>query len=66
MNRVMIALLLTVVAGCGVETATTAATSAAMKKQEIEAGKTTQAQMQKNLEQSMQQVEQRNQEAERR
>jgi hypothetical protein len=49
-------------AGCGVEVATTAATGAAIKKQELEAGKKTQEQAQQKIEQSMQQMQQRAQE----
>jgi len=46
-------------AGCGVETATTAATSAAIKKQEIEQGRKTEADFRQKLEQTMQQGQQR-------
>ena len=44
---------------CGVETASTAATSAALKKQELEQGKKTMEQMQQKLDQANQQVQQR-------
>ena len=64
MRRIMIVLSLAALAGCGVETATTAATSAGMKKQELEAGKKTQEQVQQKLEQSMQQAQQRAQQGE--
>jgi NifU-like protein involved in Fe-S cluster formation len=43
-------------AGCGVDTASTAATAAAIKKQEIEQGKKTMEQMQKNIGQTMDQA----------
>jgi curli biogenesis system outer membrane secretion channel CsgG len=45
-------------AGCGVETATTAATVAAAKKQELEQGKKTMEQMQQNIGKSMEQTQQ--------
>jgi outer membrane lipopolysaccharide assembly protein LptE/RlpB len=44
---------------CGVETASTAATGAAIKKQELEQGKKTMEQMQQRLDQSNLQVQQR-------
>jgi uncharacterized membrane protein (DUF106 family) len=44
--------------GCGVETATTAATSAAIKKQEVEQGKKTMEAAQQKIEQANQQVQQ--------
>jgi hypothetical protein len=46
-------------AGCGVETASTAATAASLKKQEIEQGKRTMDQMQKSIGQAMDQANQR-------
>jgi NifU-like protein involved in Fe-S cluster formation len=48
---------------CGVETASTAATAAALKKQEIEQGQKTLEQFQKNLEQVNQQAVQRTEQA---
>ena len=45
------------IAGCGVETATTAATGAAMKKQEIEQGKATMEQAQQKIDQTTQQMQ---------
>ena len=45
-------------AGCGVETASTAATAAALKKQELEQGKKTMEQAQKKIGQSMEQMQQ--------
>lgn len=48
---------------CGVETASTAATGAAIKKQELEQGKKTMEQMQLRLDQANQQVQQRAEQA---
>ena len=45
-------------AGCGVETASTAATAAALKKQELEQGKKTMELAQKKIGQSMEQMQQ--------
>jgi len=50
MKRLFALLLLATLAACGVETATTAATSAEIKRRELEAG-------QKNLEQAKQKIE---------
>ena len=66
MKRIAIAVVAAALAGCGVETATTAATSAALKKQEIEAGNRTQEQLKQSIEQSMLQVQRRAQESEQR
>lgn len=46
-------------AGCGVDTATTAATGAAIKKQEAEQGKKTQEQAQQKIDRAMDQTQQR-------
>jgi hypothetical protein len=46
-------------AACGVETATTAATGAVIKKQEVEQGKKTLEQSREKIEQAMQQTQQR-------
>ena len=46
-------------AGCGVETATTAATGAAIKKKELEEGKKTMEQVQQKIGQAMEQAQQR-------
>ena len=51
------------VSACGVETASTAATGAAIKKQELEQGKQTMEQMQQKLDQANQQVQQRAEQA---
>ncbi len=45
-------------AGCGAETASTAATAAAVKKQEIEQGKKTMEQMQQSVGAAMEQTRQ--------
>lgn len=47
-------------AGCGVEVATTAATSAAIKKQEIEAGKKTKEMVDQKMEEAAQAMQKRN------
>ena len=47
MKRIIAALVAAALAGCGVETASTAATAAALKKQEVEQGKKTMEQMQR-------------------
>ena len=48
---------------CGVETASTAATGAAIKKQELEQGKKTMEQMQQKLDLANQQVQRRAEQA---
>ena len=63
MKAVIIFIVVAALAGCGVEVATTAATVAAAKKQEIEQGKKTMEQMQQNIGKAMEQTEQRAQRA---
>jgi NifU-like protein involved in Fe-S cluster formation len=63
MRTILAALAAVVLAGCGVETASTAATAAALKKQEIEQGRKTMEQMQKSINQTMDQAAQRAQSA---
>ena len=46
-------------AGCGVEVASTAATSAAIKKQELEAGKKTQEMVDQKMEEATQAMQKR-------
>ena len=46
-------------AGCGVETASTAATAASIKKQELQEGQKTMQRAQQNIDGAMQQVQQR-------
>ena len=58
MKPIVILVALALLAGCGVETATTAATVAAAKKKELEEGKKTMNQVRGNLDKAMQQVEQ--------
>jgi ribosomal protein L44E len=52
-------LLATLCGGCGVETATTAATAAEIKKRELEAGQRNLEQVRQKAEQAAQQVQQR-------
>jgi len=49
--------------GCGVETASTAATGAAIKKQELEQGRKTMDQMQQKIDQANLQAQQRAEQA---
>ena len=49
--------------GCGVDTATTAATGASIKKQEMEEGKRTQDRAQQKIDQMQEQMQQRAQQA---
>ena len=58
MRQIGIAVAIAALTGCGVETATTAATVAAGKKQEIEQGKKTLDQMQQNVGKAMEQTQQ--------
>ncbi len=57
MKTVILAFALAALAGCGVETAATVATGAAIKKQEMEQGKQTMEQAQQKVEQAAQQVQ---------
>jgi hypothetical protein len=57
MKSVILALTLFSLAGCGVETATTAATGAAIKKQEMEQGKQMMEQAQQKIDQATQQMQ---------
>lgn len=54
----LLALALPAFAACGVETAGTAATTGAMRVQEIEQGRVVQQQVQQQLQQSMDQTQQ--------
>lgn len=58
MKRLLPFLLLTVLAGCGVETATTAATSAEIKKRELEQAKNQLDQAKQKIEQNTQLIQQ--------
>ena len=59
MKKLAAFLAATALAGCGVETASTAATAAAIKKQEIEQGQRTVQQAQQKIDSAMQQMQQR-------
>ena len=50
-------LLAALLGGCGMEAATTAATGAAIKKQEVDAGKKTMGEVQQKVEQAAQQMQ---------
>lgn len=63
MRELIAILAAAVLAGCGVETAGTAATAAAIKKQEIEQGKKTLEQAQQKIGQAMEQAQQRAQQS---
>ena len=63
MRHLVPALALVILAGCGVDTATTAATGASIKKQEMEEGKRTQDRAQQKIEQMQEQMQQRAQQA---
>lgn len=59
MCKYFIVIIALVLAGCGVEMATTAATGAAIKKQEVEDGKRTMEQAQARVSKAMEQVQER-------
>lgn len=59
MKNAVIALLLSTLAACGVETAGTAASAAALKKQELEQGRATMDKMQRDLDEVAKQAAQR-------
>ena len=59
MKTVIAVASLLLLAACGVETATTAATGAVIKKQEVEEGKKTMERTQAKVEDAMQQMQQR-------
>lgn len=58
MKQLIVALAAVFFAGCGIETASTAATAAAIKKQEMEQGKKTMEQAQQKIDQAVQQMQQ--------
>ena len=58
MNRILMALTLAALAGCGVETMGTAATSAVLKKQELDQGKSNLQQAQQKIDRAVQQMNQ--------
>ncbi len=57
MKNILVIVASLALTACGVETATTAASAAAMKKQEIEQGKKTMEQAQQKINASMDQVQ---------
>jgi curli biogenesis system outer membrane secretion channel CsgG len=59
MKKLVLILAASALAGCGVETASTAATAAAIKQQEIEQGKKTMQQAQQKIDAAMQQMQHR-------
>ena len=63
MRQLIVALCIVALAGCGVDTATTAATGASIKKQEVEEGKRTQDRSQQKIDQMQEQMQQRAQQA---
>lgn len=63
MKPVIAAVAVCLVAGCGADTMSAAATAAALKKQEVEQGRKTMEQAEKKIAQAMVQAEQRNQQA---
>jgi TolA-binding protein len=63
MRQLIAMLAVAALAGCGVDTATTAATGASIKKQEVEEGKRTQERAGQRIEQMQDQMQQRAQQA---
>jgi hypothetical protein len=59
MKTILVLVATAALAGCGVETATTAATAAAIKKQELEQGQKMMQQTRQKIDATMQQVQQR-------
>jgi len=59
MRLFITAVALALIAACGAETATTAATSASIKKREIEEGKKTMDRAQGSIDQAMEQAQKR-------
>ena len=59
MNKLLVVLAAAALAGCGVETAATAASAASIKKQELEQGQKTMQQAQRKIDGAMQQLQQR-------
>jgi len=63
MRHLVLAIAVVIFAGCGVDTATTAATGASIKKQEMEEGRRTQDRAQQKIDQMQEQMQQRAQQA---
>jgi len=59
MKTLLVIAVAAALAGCGVETASTAATAASIKKRELEEGKKTMQQTQQKIDGAMQQMQQR-------
>ncbi len=59
MKPALFGMLALALSGCGVEVATTAATSAAIKKQELETGKQTKDRLDKEIGEAVQAMQQR-------
>lgn len=59
MRALFVVALAAALAGCGLETASTAATAASIKKQEIQEGKKTMDRAQQKIDGAMQQAQQR-------
>lgn len=59
MKQLIVVVAIAALAGCGVETATTAATGAAIKAKEVEEGKKTMERAQQKIDQAMQQGQSR-------
>ena len=64
MRDLIIVIVAAALAGCGVDTLTSAGTAAALKKQEVEQGKKAMEQVQQNVSQAVEQAEQDAQKAE--
>ncbi len=58
MTRLIALIAVAALAGCGLDTATSAVTAASLKKQELEQGKKTQDQAQQKINQAMEQMNQ--------
>lgn len=63
MRYLIVLLFIAALAGCGVDTATTAATGASIKKQEMEEGKRSQERAQQRIDQMQEQMRERAQQA---
>jgi curli biogenesis system outer membrane secretion channel CsgG len=59
MKTLLVLTAIAALAGCGVDTATSAATAASIKKQELEQGQKTMQQAQQKIDAAMQQLQQR-------
>ncbi len=59
MRQLIVVFAIAALAGCGIETATTAATGAGIRKQEMKEGKKTMEWAQQKIDQALQQTQQR-------